>query len=92
MVLFFLVFDRVDVEGNLYNYLVMELFSYENLNLDVVFGVFVDFICCVIFVKFLQGDVLVNELVQFFVMSQFVVLKYFKVLENVGLIECVIDK
>lgn len=53
MVLFFVVFGRVDVEGILYNYLVMELFGYKNLNLDVVFGVLVDFICCVIFVKFL---------------------------------------
>ena len=92
MASFLAVFGRVDAGGNLYNHLVMESLSYQNPNLDAVFGALADPTRRAILAKLSQGDASVNELAQPFAMSQPAVSKHLKVLENAGLIERAIDK
>jgi DNA-binding transcriptional ArsR family regulator len=76
----------------LYNHMVMEISSYDNPNLDAVFGALADPTRRAILAKLSQGDASVNELAQPFAMSQPAVSKHLKVLENAGLVERAIDK
>lgn len=86
--------SSVDIWSFLYNILVMEQVSYEQIptNLDAVFAALADPTRRAILTRLADGDASVNEIAAPFEMSQPAVSRHLKVLERAGLIARDIDK
>jgi DNA-binding transcriptional ArsR family regulator len=84
----------VDINGDLYNYLVMEHFGYTTAppDLDAIFSALADPTRRAILSRLADGEASVTEIAAPFAMSQPAVSRHLKVLEHAGLVERDIDR